>query len=432
MDNPKNKKSSSLQNYTLRYLLIALLFVIALWAGLFYAVILDEVYDNIDDGLKNSKILIEREAYANPAILNTPEFGINQFKIEPLAKGSYDFSNKMTSTFEFSEYDDEDQPIRLLETVFNDPQGNPHKLTIRASMVEEDELMEDLLIALVALYTMLVLSIALLNRVVLKRVWKSFFELLDTLKNYKLGTGKDFAAPESHISEFEVLGNELEDLLNRSETIYASQKQFIENASHELQTPLAISLNKLELFAENSNLPDEQMTEIAKVSDNLNRLVRLNKSLLLLSKIENRQYADEEPVNFNKIALQLTDDFADLAQFKEIKIDFLQRSQLDFPMNKGLALTLVTNLLKNALVHNHAGGVVTITIDHDILSVQNTGNNNPLDDRKVFDRFYRNSDNEQSTGLGLSIVWSIANNYKLTVNYSFAGMHTFTINFPYR
>ena len=431
-DTSSTKKSSSLQNYTLRYLVVALLFVIAVWAGLFYAVILDEVYDNIDDGLKNSKILIEREAYANPSILNTPEFGINQFKIEPLPKGTYDFSNKMTSTFEFSEYDDEDQPIRLLETVFNDPQGNPHKLTIRASMVEEDELLEDLLTALVALYIMLVISTALLNRFILKKVWKSFYQLLNELKSYKLGTGKKFVAPESHVSEFEVLGSELEALLHRNETIYASQKQFIENASHELQTPLAISLNKLELFAENSKLPDEQMMEIGKVSDTLNRLVRLNKSLLLLSKIENRQYTDEEPVNFNSLITQLTNDFADLAEFREIKIDVVQQSQLDYPMNKGLALTLVTNLLKNALVHNHAGGLVTITVSHNSLSVHNTGNNNPLDDRKVFDRFYRNSDNEQSTGLGLSIVWSIANSYRITVKYSFAGMHTFTVVFPGR
>lgn len=426
----KNKKSSSLQNYTLRYLVVALLLIIAVWAGLFYAIILEEVYDNIDDGLKNSKILIEREAYANPEVLNTPEFGINQFKITPLPKGSYDFSNKFTSTFEFMEYDDDEEPIRLLETVFNDAKGNPYKLTIRASMVEEDELLEDLLTALVALYIMLVISIALLNRFILRKVWKSFYQLLDKLKNYKLGTGKEFTAPESHVSEFEVLGEELEDLLHRSEAIYSSQKQFIENASHELQTPLAISLNKLELFAENSNLPEAQMMEIGKISDTLNRLVRLNKSLLLLSKIENRQYADEEPVNFNELVTQLTDDFADLAEFREITIDVLLQGQLHYPMNKGLALTLVTNLLKNALVHNHPLGTVTITVNNNSLLVQNTGSNKPLDEKQVFDRFFRNSDNEQSTGLGLSIVWSIANSYKLTVKYSYTGMHAFTVQFP--
>ncbi|TRW24797.1 HAMP domain-containing histidine kinase [Flavobacterium zepuense] len=424
------KKSVSLQYYTLRYLVVALLVIIAIWAGMFYAIILEEVYDNIDDGLKNSKILIEREAYAHPELFETSEFGINQFKIEPLPKGSYDFSDKFTSTFEFMEYDDDNEPIRLLETVFNDPQGNPYKLTIRASMVEEDELLEDLLTALVALYIMLVISIALLNHYILHRVWHSFYELLGNLKNYKLGTGRAFTAPDSPVSEFKVLGDELEDLLKRSEAIYSSQKQFIENASHELQTPLAISLNKLELFAENNNLPDKQMMEIGKVSDTLNRLVHLNKSLLLLSKIENRQYADEDAVNFNDLVKQLAEDFEDLAEFREITINVIPQGELSFNMNKGLALTLITNLLKNALVHNHAGGVVNIIITPNSLSVQNTGANAPLDERKVFDRFYRNSNNEQSTGLGLSIVWSIANSYKLTVNYSFSGNHAFTVTFP--
>jgi hypothetical protein len=215
-----------LRNYTLRYLIIALLGVIAVWAGLFYAVILDEVYDNINDGLKNSKIQIIREAYANEKILNTSEFGINQFKITPLPKGNYDYSDKLTSTFEFSEYDNEDQPIRLLETVFNDAKGNPHLLTIRASMVEEDELLEDLLTALIALYAMLVLSIAILNQVILRRVWKSFYQMLDRLKNFRLGTGTSFQAPESPVEEFKILGKELEAMLKRNEEIYISQKQF--------------------------------------------------------------------------------------------------------------------------------------------------------------------------------------------------------------
>ncbi|AWH85344.1 sensor histidine kinase [Flavobacterium album] len=343
-----------LRNYTLRYLIVALLGVIALWASLFYVVILDEVYDNIDDGLKNSKILIIRQAYADKSVLDTPEFGINQFKIVPLPKGQHDYSEKFESTFEFSEYDNEDQPVRLLKTVFNDPQGNPHLLTIRASMVEEDELMEDLMIALIALYVMLVISIAAINQIILRKVWKSFYLMLDKLKQYKLGTGA-FTPPPSPVEEFKTLGRELEEMLRRNEEIYASQKQFIENASHELQTPLAISLNKLELFADNNQLPDEQMMELGKISDTLQRLVRLNRSLLMLSKIENRQYAEEELVDFNQLVKQLTEDFEDLIEYKGITITTDNSSQLYFTMNKGLAVTLLSNLFKNAIVHNRPG-----------------------------------------------------------------------------
>lgn len=426
----KENKGISLQNYTLRYLLIGLLAIIAVWAGLFYAVILDEVYDNIDDGLKNSKILIVRETYAHPELLDTPEFGINQYKIEPLVKGTYDFSDKFTSTFEFMEYDDDNEPVRLLETIFNDPNGNPHKLTIRASMVEEDELLEDLLTALIALYIMLVISIAIINRIILKKAWQPFYTTLGRLKLYQPGTGKTFETPNSKVTEFKTLSRELQELLQRNEATYASQKQFIENASHELQTPIAISLNKLELFAENNMLPDEQMAELGKISDTLQRLVRLNKSLLMLSKIENRQYTATENVNFNDLAAQIAEDFEDLLEYRKLTLEVQQEGLLTFSMNKGLALALVINLLKNAIVHNHTGGSIIIKITNTVFSIRNTGSTKPLDTTLIFKRFYRDSANEQSTGLGLSLVQSVAQLYHIKTTYAFSGKHEFLLTFP--
>lgn len=420
-----------LQVYTLRYLFIALLFIIAVWAALFYAVITEEVYDNIDDGLKNSKLLVIREAETNPKILTIREFGINQFKIEPLEKGrSYDYSEKFISTFEYMEYDEDYEPVRLLETVFNDKEGKPYKLTIRASIVEEDELLEDLLTALIALYALLIISIAALNHIILKRAWKPFYQMLERVRNFRLGAGTAFKAPDSPITEFRTLSKELEDLLARNEEVYASQKQFIENASHELQTPLAISLNKLELFAENNNLPEEQMAELGRISDTLNRIVRLNKSLLLLSRIENRQYAEEETVSFNELAQQLAEDFEDLIDYKEVTIHLDLKGELVYKMNKGLAITLISNLLKNAIVHNHAGGSINLTIREHAITISNTSKSTALDSSAIFRRFYKGGQSEQSTGLGLSIVDSIAAAYKLSVHYTFDGSHTFTINFP--
>ena len=418
-----------LRNYTLRYLIIALLGIIALWASLFYMVILEEVYDNIDDGLKNSKLLIIREAHANPELLETSEFGISQFKVTPLAKGPlYDFSDKFISGFEYMEYDNDDEPVRYLETVFNDKDGNPYQLTIRASIVEEDELMEDLMTALIALYVMLVISIGLLNHIILRKVWKSFYTLLNRLKDFKLGSGNVFKAPGSPVTEFKMLGKELEEVLQRNEAVYSSQKQFIENASHELQTPLAISLNKLDLMMERNNLSEIQ-EEITKVSDTLSRLVRLNKSLLMLSKIENRQFDNEENIDFNTLTNNIIEDFTDLAEFKNISISTVSTRQLMHLMNRDLATTLVGNLLKNAIVHTEAGGKIELIIDRNMLTVANTGNN-PLDSEKIFSRFYRDLSKEQSTGLGLSIVQSIAASYNLKAEYSFAGKHIFKIIFP--
>ncbi|WP_447636274.1 sensor histidine kinase [Flavobacterium microcysteis] len=419
-----------LQNYTLRYLAITLLAVIPIWAGLFYMLILDEVYDNIDDDLKNSKIIIIRQAFADEKLLDTPEFGINKFTIKPLPKGNYSSKDEFSSSSEFMEYDDDDEPIRTLTTVFNDKNGNPHELVIKASIVEEDELLEDLALALLGLYVMLVISILVVNHFLLKRIWKSFHAILGNLKNFKLGTGIKPKPISSPIDEFKTLAKEVEEMLQRNEVIYSSQKQFIENASHELQTPLAISINKLELFAENNTLPDEQMIEIGKITDTLNRLVRLNKSLLMLSKIENQQYAEEELVNFNELIQQLADDFSDLAAYKEISITVTENALLYFSMNKGLATALLSNLLKNALTHNHQGGSITFIIDENSFTISNSGTNLPLNPEVIFNRFYRHTNTNESTGLGLAIVKSIVNTYSISIAYSFNNSHQFKIIFP--
>ncbi|MBS7255659.1 sensor histidine kinase [Flavobacterium branchiicola] len=419
-----------LQNYTLRYLALTLLIIIPIWAGIFYVLILDEVYDNIDDDLKNSKIIIIRHAFADQKLLNTPEFGINKFTIRPLPKGNYSYKDKITSTKEFMEYDNENQPIRILKTVFRDQKGNPHELTIKASIVEEDELLEDLFLALIGLYVMLVISILAVNHLLLKKIWKSFHIILENLKGIKLGAGNKLKPINSPINEFNTLAAEVEKMLSRNEIIYSSQKQFIENASHELQTPLAISINKLELFAENTNLPDEQMIEIGKITDTLNRLTRLNKSLLMLSKIENQQYSEEENINFNQLILVLTDDYSDLADFKKVKITITENATLFFTMNKGLAVALISNLLKNALIHNHPNGFVDFIINDNEILISNSGSNTPLNSNSIFNRFYRHTTTSESTGLGLSIVKSIINNYSITVDYVFNDHHQFKITFP--
>ncbi|MCR5863149.1 hypothetical protein LRS05_13890 [Flavobacterium sp. J372] len=139
---------------------------------------------------------------------------------------------------------------------------------------------------------------------------ETFYNILQNLQYYKPGKGNLPETAHTNITEFNHLAQEINDLLYRNEQVYISQKQFIENASHELQTPLAISLNRLELFASNHNLDEQQMQEISKISDSLSRLVRLNKSLLMLSKIENRQFADTEEIDINQLTKQLIGRFS--------------------------------------------------------------------------------------------------------------------------
>src|SRR5690606_34249169 len=170
--------SISLKNYTLKYLATILLVIIAIWAGIFYAIILEEVYDNTDDGLKNLKIQIIREAYNNPEMLNVNKFDFNQFKITPVDVVEYKEGNFFRNEEYYMEYDQDMEPYRVLETFFIDKNKNHHKLEIRTSTVEEDEFRENLFIALVFLYIFLVGSIILINHIVLKKVWNPFYKTL--------------------------------------------------------------------------------------------------------------------------------------------------------------------------------------------------------------------------------------------------------------
>ncbi len=424
-----------LHYYTLKYLTLALLIIIAIWAALFYAYILDEVYDNIDDGLRNSKIEIIKEAYKNPEILNTRKFGINHFRITPLPPGNYSSKNQITNTLEHWETDaddENDEPIRILTTAFYDVEEKPYKLEIKTSMIEKDDLLADLGIALINLYFMLIISIFALNYFLLKKAWKSFYNLLLKLKNYTLGSQEKFISPDTKIKEFQNLEQVIEKMVQRNEHTFSLQKLFISNAAHELQTPLAISINKLELLAEDPGITESQMKEISSINDSLNRLVRLNKSLVMLTKIEVSQFAEKENILFNEFIKNSRDDFSDLTIHKNISVSIEEKGKFEFEMDKGLAIILINNLFKNAIVHNYSSGTISFLITDSYFIIRNTSTLPALDPDQIFNLFYKNAGNSQSIGLGLALVKNIINRYPdLSIEYYFDGMQNFKVSRVY-
>ncbi|TYR32974.1 HAMP domain-containing histidine kinase [Sphingobacterium phlebotomi] len=420
----------SLKNYTLRYLSIAFLIIITIWAALFYAFILEEVYDNVDDGLKNQKILILREVYEDPNLLEINAYGINQFRITPVGDGD-DFSeeNYLDNEFFYMPYDDEMEPYRVLRTGFYAPDQKPYHLEIRTSTVEEDDLILNLTTALVVLYLVLVLGVYLINELVLRRAWRPFRIILENLNLYRFGK-KDYLKPVStNIVEFNQLNEEINQMWRRNEEVFDEQKRFIENAAHELQTPLAITINKLELLMEDESLSESQLTQLADSKSSLRRLVNLNKALLMLSKIENKQYKDVRQINLNQLVKEISEDFQDFLSFKDITLQVAEYGFFDISMNKDLALVLISNLFRNAIRYNIKGGIISITIGQNHLSVANTGNQAPLNQEKIFNRFHKGTQDSQSNGLGLAIVKSIVDTYaELSIDYRFEeNMHIFSL-----
>lgn len=417
----------SLKTYTLKHLVYILLVVVAVWAGLFYAFILDEVYDNVDDGLKNQKINIIRQAYIDSTVLQTREFGINQFRILPsdtLRKANV-FSKEMI----YMEYDDEMEPYRVLRTGFYAPNGLPYSLEIRTSTVEEDDFLINLTIALVVLYLLIVITLFLVNSFVLERALKPLKSLIKDLQNYKFGGGSRVKPVSSTVSEFIILDQKIQEMIDRNENLFLRQKQFIENASHELQTPLAITINKLDLLLENGELTETQSTEIEETKNSLLRMVNLNRSLLMLSRIENRQFEEKEMVSIRAVSDELLAELDEIIRFKNLTLHLENPEDFTLYANRNLMSILVSNLLRNAIRYNTAPGRIEVRITKNAFSIANTSALPPLNPTIIFERFYKHSSDNNSSGLGLSIVESIIKTYpELQLDYSYReGQHFFTI-----
>src|SRR5690606_9061193 len=322
------------------------------------------------------------------------------------------------------EYEEDYEVVRMLTTYFATPDGQYYELRIITSMVEGDDLVGDLFHALLWLYVAVIASAFIINNWVLRKIWRPFYQLQHELRAFKLGVDKTFNPPHTKVREFQDMNETVAELLKANIAVFQQQKQFIENASHELQTPLAIAINKLELLLEQSAGDDAQ--QLANAIQYLERMTRLNKSLLLLSKIENRQFASGEMLDFNARLRRQADDFSELLHYRDIEVEMVEKAELKGFFNADLADVLITNLLKNAIVHNHDGGRIHILVTNAGIEIANTGPAQPLDTDKMFARFYRSSENSTSTGLGLAVAKAITQLHRAELTYRYeGGLHRF-------
>lgn len=391
------------------------------------------IQDSVDEGLENHKRKILTEVLQDNTILTVHDFSIENFKIEKISeKQAIRYKDKYIDTVFYQQDDDDPQPelepVRLLSTAF-EYHGNYYQLTIINSMIEESDLMKYLLYSVIVLLSALVVCILIVNNIILQRLWRPFYKFLGSLKNYRLGNIKQKPEIDTQIIEFMDLQNAIDDLIGNNEKVFESQKQFTGNAAHEIQTPLAIIQNKLELFVEGNQMSDKQLTTISEIMEVVQRLTKLNKALLLLTKIENKQYFNNQDLVFNSIVKIELNELADLIQFKNIRISLIEDETLNARIDPSLASIIVLNLLKNAIYHNLENGEINIQITKSKFIVQNTGVNEEIDKDKIFTRFYKQHLHSHGTGLGLTMVKTICSLYHFKIFYDFDGKyHRFEID----
>ena len=383
-------------------LALVLLPLMAIWAGFFYFRTLNEVNDETDDALDEftdkviARMLSGQELPSNVGaniIYDIIPIGEQFAQDHPSIR--YYFNDEQFPSIGR-------EPARVLTTVFRTDSDNYYLLKAYTPTIDKQELMQSTLVWIVILYFSLLLTVILVTILVFYRNMRPLYRLLGWLDRFRIGAKNPPLDNPTDITEFQKLNVAAEKALNRYEEAFEAQKEFIGNASHELQTPLAVMGNRIEWLLDNTELDERQIGELLGIQRTLGGVV------------------------IPALVQESVEVFSEIYEDKDIEVDFPRPDSLVVRMNESLARTLTGNLLKNAFIYTPHGRIC-ISIKGRTLEIANTGET-PLDADHIFDRFYKSGGREGSLGLGLAIVGAVQRYYDLEVKYRFEEkMHIFSV-----
>lgn len=280
----------------------------------------------------------------------------------------------------------------------------------------------------VLFFGLLLGGLVLLNRRISRKLWQPFYDSLTKIKDFDLNRQKAVSFEETDITEFAELNKHLHKLISSTVSAYNQQKEFADNASHELQTPLAIIQSKLDLLLQSKSLTDEQYNIIEDAYKALTRVGRINKNLLLLTRIDNSQYMDKELLDLSELTERSIVAFGQFAEAKQLILKSRILKNTKVQGNRELVEILVNNLLNNAIRHSAPNTTIYITLSEKELVFANQGSES-LSQEQLFKRFGVASSKTPGTGLGLALVKQISDRYNWRVSYAFADSHhTFSLH----
>ena len=301
-----------------------------------------------------------------------------------------------------------------------------YKIEILQSQAQTDLLIWRIVILNVALAMSFFLIIFFLNHLSVKRGLRIFYKTVSKLENYNIGKPELISFENSEIDELNKLTDVFKKMTLKISNDYKEQKEYTENVSHEIQTPLAIISSKADELLQSENLKKTELEQLEIIMNTTTRLAKINQALILLTKIDNRFYTNEESIPLLKLINEKLNFFEDLLAEKKIEVKLDIHSSYNLQMNSYLADTLFLNLIKNAIMHNIENGKIIIKLNSSSLSILNTGPAlNIVGD--IFKRFVR-SENKDSLGIGLSIVKKICSYYSISIGYNFNNLHEFIMN----
>lgn len=328
----------------------------------------------------------------------------------------------------FEPYADKYLPYRTF-TFTSSAGPGPVRITLKHVLLEMGELIWLLFVTTGFIIMVLFTGFYFINRKIYKWAWSPFFENLSKLKRYDVAQKEPIKIKSSKIGEFEELNQIITSLIDQVKKDFQNLKEFNENISHEIQTPLAIIRNKVVLLLESKNLNEKELKLIEAVYQETNKLSKIGKSLTLISRIENQEFKRLDRVDVRAVLENILRNMEEIINFKNLEIT----TELDSAViecDHILADILFTNLIKNAIQHNIEGGSIKIVLNEDKFEITNTGAASEIEGERLFQRFHKGSASKESLGLGLAINQKICEIYGFQLQYlRHKDMHTFLVVF---
>ncbi len=358
------------------------------------------ISDEVDEKLRVDEMRIIQQLKINPSFISIAPV-IEVSEIESKVEVDGEVKNVMI----YDPIEKEDEPFRELTSV-QEINNKWYLIKVRNSTIEN----EDFIIAIgltmsIILFLIFVLLLFLNNRLSLK-LWKPFYYNINKLKYYSFKDNSKLELLDSNVDEFQDLKDSLIILTNKLQNDYKSLKEFTENASHEIQTPLSIiSMNLDEVLQEEHS--QKNYKKLYGSYQSVQKLSKLNEKLLLLAKLDNDQFTDVNEINFNNLLIEKIEELEPLIEERELKIKVKNSGVFVFPIDNFLAQILLNNLLSNAIKHSIRKSLIEIELSNNSFSIANQ-TEFKIDKKLIFKRFKKGNDASSSTGLGLAIVNRIA------------------------
>ena len=363
------------------FLFVSILVFIVVSAGLYF-VIENTITEETDEQLSNISQKAIQELKIGKAVSFSPFVEIipaNQ------ANGKNEFKDVLIKSNE----EDEGEPFRQLTTFVN-MNGKSYKIIVRISLIEKEDMLSSIIAVALAAFLLFILVLYFTNKIISKNILKDFYDTLKKLENFSLKSDVQLNLTTSKIEEFKQLNKSLLFLAEKAKSEYRSLKEFSEETNHEIQTPISVIKSKLELLLQSNDLSEDDLSLLDTSLKNLGRLERINKSLLLLNKLEHRDLFETTRINLTEEIDNVIATYNDFIAEKKIALSRSLENDIEIKANQQLINILLSNIISNAIKHN-------------------------VNTEKFFERFYKESASTESVGLGLTIAKKICDLYGLTV-----------------